>query len=318
MARNFRNMGRRGWKALAVALAAWSWSDSAIAGDHSPDRVEGAGPLGYGAPGIYPGFQGFGLGYHLGYGYGGRALGTPDGGYPFYGGPGYLHPGPCLRRIGGINPFPHFGGPGFPTPDRPFFYGETGPLVVDQPVVSRDGGHNDPTVATSFGAFTGALPYSDAVFAGATSAASGTRLEMNPDGASPKVIPNADRRPGEPQNPSSWNDSPNDFIRQDRDLGFDQDLTVDPRLGRAMRVAKVDPGSPAAKSGLRKGDVIVSINDYTNTEPGNLPWILLHGAPDRVLRMKVRGGNAASERAITIPLDTNIAGGRASDELSVR
>ena len=51
-------------------------------------------------------FQGFGLGYHLGYGYGGAAIGVgPDGGYPFYGGPGYPHPAPCLRRCGGITPY---------------------------------------------------------------------------------------------------------------------------------------------------------------------------------------------------------------------
>src|SRR5262249_25944161 len=44
------------------------------------------GTLGYGKPGLYPGFQGFGLGYHPGYGYGGAALGVgADGGYPFYG-----------------------------------------------------------------------------------------------------------------------------------------------------------------------------------------------------------------------------------------
>ena len=37
----------------------------------------GCGTLGYGPPGLHPGFQGFGLGYHLGYGYGGkRAAGS--------------------------------------------------------------------------------------------------------------------------------------------------------------------------------------------------------------------------------------------------
>src|SRR5512135_3687906 len=69
------------------------------------------GTLGYGKPGLYPGFQGFGLGYHRGYGYGGDALGVgAGGGYPFYGGPGYCHPWPALRRIGGITPFPFYGG----------------------------------------------------------------------------------------------------------------------------------------------------------------------------------------------------------------
>src|SRR5262245_53512917 len=56
------------------------------------------------------GFYGFGLGYHLGYGYGGSALGVnPDGGYLFYGGPGYPHCWPTLRRCGPITPFPYFG-----------------------------------------------------------------------------------------------------------------------------------------------------------------------------------------------------------------
>ena len=75
------------------------------------------GTLGYGPPGLQPGYQGFGLGYHLGYGYGGDALGVgADGGYPFYGGPGYPHCMPELRRIGGIVPFPYFGGPGLSDP----------------------------------------------------------------------------------------------------------------------------------------------------------------------------------------------------------
>ena len=40
---------------------------------HKSDK---AGTLGYGAPGLYPGVQGFGLGFHLGYGYGGDSLGS--------------------------------------------------------------------------------------------------------------------------------------------------------------------------------------------------------------------------------------------------
>ena len=82
---------------------------------HKSDK---AGTLGYGEPGLYPGVQGFGLGFHLGYGYGGDSLGVgADGGYPYYGGPGYPHAWPCLRRIGGIMPFNYYGGPGQPTPE---------------------------------------------------------------------------------------------------------------------------------------------------------------------------------------------------------
>ena len=93
----------------------------------------GYGTLGYGAPGIQPGFQGFGLGYHRGYGYGGDALGVgAEGGYPQYGGPGYPHPWPTLRRIGGINPFYFYGGPGGPTPDCPIYY--AGPSARSRPM----------------------------------------------------------------------------------------------------------------------------------------------------------------------------------------
>ena len=135
------------------------------------------GTLGYGPPGVYPGFQGFGLGYHLGYGYGGDALGPgAEGGYPFYGGPGYPHCEPRLRRVGGITPFPYFGGPGYPTPEHPNFFGTTGPLVPDQPVVTIVGDRGDPgDHSTDYGAFTGAVPDAEVRFAPYTArAAAGT------------------------------------------------------------------------------------------------------------------------------------------------
>ena len=72
---------------------------------------QSCGTLGYGPPGLHEGFQGFGLGFHPGYGYGGKALGVgAEGGYPFYGGPGYPHPGPCLDRFGHEKPFAYFAG----------------------------------------------------------------------------------------------------------------------------------------------------------------------------------------------------------------
>ena len=68
-------------------------NDHKVIKDHHTHKVSAAGTLGYGPPGVYPGFQGFGLGFHRGYGYGGDALGVgAEGGYPFYGGPGYPHP----------------------------------------------------------------------------------------------------------------------------------------------------------------------------------------------------------------------------------
>jgi hypothetical protein len=151
-------------KELALALGMCAFSVSTALPDGGPGR----GTLGYGGHGLYPGFQGFGLGYHPGYGYGGKGLGVGDsGGYPFYGGPGYPHEAPCLRRCGGIAPFPYYGGPG---PAFNVFHG-VGPLVVDRPVVvvgdDRGGiGHAD------FGPFTGAIPYPDTFFAPNAAAAS--------------------------------------------------------------------------------------------------------------------------------------------------
>ena len=121
-----------------------------------------AGTLGYGPPGPQPGDKGFPLRYHVGYGYGMDGLGTEaNGGYPTYGGPGYPHPWPKLQRIGGINPFPYFGGPGQPTPNRPHFYGQTGPLAPDNPVVTID-----PDIyRDNYGSFTGTMPYPESTFA---------------------------------------------------------------------------------------------------------------------------------------------------------
>ena len=135
--------------------------------DHKARRRSGGvGTLGYGPPGLYPGFQGFGLGYHLGYGYGGDALGPgADGGYPFYGGPGYPNCDPRLWRIGGINPFPYNGGPGYPTPDHPNYFGGFGPLVVNQPVIKIADEPGYRYDAEVFGPYTGGVANPEAQFA---------------------------------------------------------------------------------------------------------------------------------------------------------
>ena len=130
---------------------------------HGPESF---GTLGYGPPGLQPGAQGFSLGYHPGYGYGRGALGVgAEGGYPFYGGPGYPHPWPCLRRIGGIVPFPYYGGPGYPIPGHPNYFGEFGPLSPDQPVVTVATDPGGPVYATDYGPFTGSAPNAEALFA---------------------------------------------------------------------------------------------------------------------------------------------------------
>jgi hypothetical protein len=138
------------------------------------------GTLGYGGPGSVAGFQGFGLGYHLGYGYGGDALGTgAEGGYPFYGGPGYPHCDPVLRRIGRITPFPYFGGPGYSTATHTNYFNGIGSLVADKPVITI----GDDNYDTGYGTYTGAIPYPEAVLAPFTirAASAGSSRERSSD-----------------------------------------------------------------------------------------------------------------------------------------
>ena len=158
---------------------------------HHGKPGQGCGTLGYGPPGFYPGFQGFGLGYHLGYGYGGDALGVgADGGYPFYGGPGYPHPEPRLRRLGGIVPFPHYGGPGHPTPDHPNFYGGAGgPLVPDEPVITIESDPNAPLAGGDYGGFTGIVPDPEARFAPFTARAASGAMSMRARISPPATAP---------------------------------------------------------------------------------------------------------------------------------
>ena len=90
-----KSNGRLPLNALALALGIWVFSGPAAVADgdgfagtgqvpkdgkrglgRHGHRATSYGTLGYGGPGLYPGFQGFGLGYHPGYGYGGDALGV--------------------------------------------------------------------------------------------------------------------------------------------------------------------------------------------------------------------------------------------------
>jgi len=138
-------------------------------------------------PSAYRGFQGFGLGFHPGFGYGGNGMGVgPHGGYPFYGGPGYPHPAPQLRRGCGINPFPYFGGPGHPTPNCPIYYTPVGPLSADPPVITvgSDGGYG-----SGYGGFTGTLPYPESAFARAITSAETTEPARSSPTASAPTTP---------------------------------------------------------------------------------------------------------------------------------
>lgn len=93
-------------------------------------------------PGPVAGFQGFGLGYHLGYGYGGHGLGVgPFGGYPRYGGPGY----PC--------------------PDPRVMYRPVGPLTPNPSVVIEGNNRFGRDDVMWYGQYTGAIPYPETLFA---------------------------------------------------------------------------------------------------------------------------------------------------------
>ncbi len=260
---------------------------------YSKHNGPGAGTLGYGAPGFYPGFQGFGLGYHLGYGYGGDALGVgADGGYPFYGGPGYPHPWPQLRRVGGIAPFPFYGGPGNPTPDCPNYFGPVGPLAADSPVIQIEREPGEADYASGFGGFTGVLPYPETMLAPFTSRAAAGGSASGVSTASP---PNA---------PPSTTPAPGEMLDEhaaSRSLGIDVEPFTD-ASGRGLKVTRVSPGSPGQKAGLRDGDVIRSINGYVTELPNNLAWIMANAAPDRVLRMSVRTTSDGGVHTVTTRL----------------
>ena len=119
-------------------------------------------------------FDGFGLSYHLGYGYGGLGRGVgPFGGYPHYGGPGYPQCSPPLQRFGGIAPFHYNGKPAFSRGVYSGFEG-VGPLVVDPPVVDVGNGRALDH-SSGFGPFTGALPYPSSYFAPFAAEAGATR-----------------------------------------------------------------------------------------------------------------------------------------------
>jgi len=261
------------------------------------------GTLGYGPPGLQPGYQGFGLGYHLGYGYGGDALGVgADGGYPFYGGPGYPHCMPQLGRIGGIVPFPYFGGPGYPTPDHPDFFGEFGPLVPDQPVVTIVGESGQPIQGTGYGSFTGAVTNAEAQFAPFTARAAAGVSSMRARSSNPAnsttPLPDAGFSPPRPSpNPTVSDRSSLPVARQF--LGIEAEPVVDAGGVRGMKITKIYPGSAAERTGLHEGDVIHAINDYVTQQPGNLEWIYVNAAPNNVLKMNVRSASDGKEQNIT-------------------
>ena len=124
-----------------------------------------------------PGFQGFGLAYHPGYGYGGHSLGVgADGGYPCYGGPGYPHPAPPLRRLGRLLPYSYYGG----RDGGSHYFDAVGQLVVDPSVVTPGIDPRNPVPSGDYGPFTGAFPYPASYFAPYSAAAAGTGSSDGP------------------------------------------------------------------------------------------------------------------------------------------
>src|ERR1700728_2960701 len=127
-----RGGGRLPLKVFTLALGTWIFTGSSLMADDvghtnlSEGRFKhdnlGEGTLGWAEYGVYPGLYGFRLRWHVGYRYRRYAVGLvghawgvgADGGYPSYGGPGYLHEPPPLRRFGPAPPFAYFGGPEYP------------------------------------------------------------------------------------------------------------------------------------------------------------------------------------------------------------
>ena len=304
--------------ALGLCLFAEPWVLAGVDGhgDHGEGRFKhghlGSGTLGWEPYGLYPGLYGFSLRWHPGYGYGRYALGVgADGGYPFYGGPGYPHEPPALRRFGPARPFAYYGGPEFRGPDCPNFFMPVGPLVISKPVVTigepGDFGYvnasGDVYPGHDFGSYTGAIPYPESYFAPYASEAAMTGSSGAEGPARPTTTPSVPApSPGPPSASLAPGLGEETTVRAPgRYLGIDEEPTVDPDGVRGIEVTRVLPDSAAEKAGLHPGDVIRSINGYLTTERGNLAWIMTVATPNHVLKMTVR--SAIDGKAHTILAD---------------
>lgn len=304
-----RGGGRLPLKAFAVTFGLLVFVGSSASadvdghGNHNEGRFRhghlGYGTLGWAPYGLYPGLYGFSLRWHPGYGYGLYALGVgADGGYPFYGGIGYPHEPPTLRRFGPARPFAYYGGPDYPLDGCSNYFSHVGGLVIEKPVVTigepGDYGfvneNGDVYPGRDFGSYTGTLPYPETLFAPYTSAAATTgssgaeglarpMAPAGPSAASPSLPP-------APLSPAIGEATP--IRTPSRFLGIDEEPTVDDAGVRGIKVTRVIPGSPAEKAGLHPGDIIHSINGYLTTERGNLAWIISVATPNNVLKMIVR------------------------------
>ena len=87
------------------------------------------------------------------------------------------------------------------------------------------------------------------------------------------------------------------------DLGIDEEPVVDAGGGRGMLVARVYPGTAAAKAGIQPGDVLHAINGYSTQQQGNLAWIIANAAPNHVLEIQLRSVRNGQERTITAQIN---------------
>ncbi len=258
---------------------------------HNGAGGPGYGTLGYGPPGVVPGYYGFSLKYHPGYGYGKKALGVGAfGGYPYYGGPGYPHPWPHLRRFCGVAPFPYYGGPGYSGFGYCNFFDEPGHLVVNEDVVT-EGGRSDAGSEggygfgsggpSDYGIFTGAIPYPESYFAPYTAAAAAM------GSAAPR-----------PSTPAATETN----ITTAREFGIDEEPVVDTTGAWSIKVGSVYPGTLAQRANLQAGDVIRSLNHYVPTRPGDLGWIIANATPGSDLILFVRRLSDGKEHVVTVQL----------------
>jgi hypothetical protein len=292
---SMRSGGIHALKRLAMAfgiVAFWSAQASAEGCDHKA-AGESEGKVHQGCAvsehGVNAGIQGFGLKYHLGYGYGGRALGVgPFGGYPFYGGPGYPHDAPAHKRFCGAPAFPYYGGPGYSYHGHPNFYEDPGQLVVNEPVAQENvsgtsgdgaGSRADSIVTGDYGIFTGMVPYPESFFAPYSAAAA--------SGASSGGESSSNR----PTNAA--------LIATASDFGIDEEPIVDSDGVRAIKVSNVHPGMPAERAALKAGDVIRSVNGFRTERHGNLAWIIANATPRSDLTLYVRKLSDGRVRAVT-------------------
>ena len=243
-----------------------------------------------------------------GYGYGGDALGVgADGGYPFYGGPGYPHPWPRLRRFGGITPFPYYGGPGCPTPDlsqllrgrrparrrpaghrdrapnpaRPTTPAATAPSPGSSPIPSRSSPRSRPAAGTgaSTSGVSSGLPLPPSIH---PAAAAGRPAAPAPPAASTSPLPRRPRRGPLP--------------RDRRRAGRRRERRARAEGLQGLCRERGGKGRPPC----RRRDPLDQ--RLPHTEGGNLAWIIANAAPDRVLKMSVQAASDGELRTITARL----------------